>query len=132
MSDRQLTIAIDAMGGEQSPYKTLKGAEIFLQNNQQVNLIFFGNKDSIKDIIRSHKLKISNYDIVNCTENVSDEDKANTILRSRKESSIYKGLTYVRDNPGSGFVSAGNTAALMILSRSVSYTHLTLPTICSV
>ena len=82
MSDRQLTIAIDAMGGEQSPYKTLKGAEIFLQNNQQVNLIFFGNKDSIKDIIRSHKLKISNYDIVNCTENVSDEDKPNTILLS--------------------------------------------------
>ena len=40
MSDRQLTIAIDAMGGEQSPYKTLKGAEIFLQNNQEVNLIF--------------------------------------------------------------------------------------------
>ena len=41
MSDRQLTIAIDAMGCEKSPYKTLKGSEIFLQDNQQVNLIFF-------------------------------------------------------------------------------------------
>ena len=133
MSDRQLTIAIDAMGGEQSPYKTLKGAEIFLQNNQQVNLIFFGNKDSIKDIIRSHKLKILNYDIVNCTENVSDEDKPNKILRSRKESSIYKGLTYVRDNPGSGFVSAGNTAALMILSRLIlgMINGIDRPAICS-
>ena len=40
MSDRQLTIAIDAMGGENSPYKTLKGSEIFSQHNQNINLIF--------------------------------------------------------------------------------------------
>ena len=119
MSDRQLTIAIDAMGGENSPYKTLKGSEIFSQHNQHINLIFFGNKENIEKVIDLNKLKISNYDIVNCTENVSDDDKPNTILRSRKESSIYKGLTYVRDNPDSGFISAGNTAALMILSRLI-------------
>ena len=119
MSTRQLTIAIDAMGGENSPFKTLKGSEIFSINNKNTKLIFFGNKRNITEVIKSNKLNISNYEIVDCTENVSDQDKPNTILRSRKESSIYKGLKFVKENPNSGFVSAGNTAALMILSRLI-------------
>ena len=45
MSNRQLTIAIDAMGGENSPYKTLKGSEIFSINNKNAKLLFFGNRE---------------------------------------------------------------------------------------
>ena len=51
MSTRQLTIAIDAMGGENSPFKTLKGSEIFSTNHQNVKLLFFGNKENIKEVI---------------------------------------------------------------------------------
>ncbi len=133
MSNRQLTIAIDAMGGENSPYKTLKGAEFFYADNKNLNLLFFGNKVKIKEEIKTHNLNISNYDIVDCTDNVSDVDKPNTILRSRKESSIYKGLKFVKDNPDSGFVSAGNTAALMILSRLIlgMIPGIDRPAICS-
>ena len=61
--------------------------------------------------------QLSNYEIVNTKDNVKDEDNASTILRSRKNSSIYKALEYVKNNENSGFVSAGNTAAIMILSR---------------
>ena len=41
MSTRQLTIAIDAMGGENSPFKTLKGSEIFSINHKNVKLLFW-------------------------------------------------------------------------------------------
>ena len=117
MSSRQITIAVDAMGGENSPFKTLKGSEIFSKYNQNVKLVFFGNIKKIEDIMRINKIQLSNYEVIDCKENVSDDDTANTILRSRKDSSIYKGLSFVKDNPNtSGFVSAGNTAALMILS----------------
>jgi len=34
MSEGQVIIAIDAMGGENSPYKVLKGAEIFLEKEK--------------------------------------------------------------------------------------------------
>ena len=119
MSNRQITIAVDAMGGENSPFKILKGSEIFLMHNKNVNLLFFGNSKKIEDIIKKNNLNLSNYEIIDCLENVSDDDKPNTILRSRKDSSIYKGLKFVKDNPNSGFVSAGNTAALMILSRLI-------------
>ena len=133
MSARQITIAIDAMGGEGSPYKCLKGAEIFSAKKPNVNFKIFGKKKLIENIFLQKKINLSNYEIINCDENVSDEDNANTILRSRKESSIFKGLKYVKENKDTGFVSAGNTAALMILSRLIlgMIDGVDRPAICS-
>ena len=133
MSARRITIAIDAMGGEGSPYKCLKGAEIFSIKKPNVNFKIFGEKKIIENIFLQKKINLINYEIINCDENVSDEDNANTILRSRKESSIFKGLKYVKENKDTGFVSAGNTAALMILSRLIlgMIDGVDRPAICS-
>ncbi len=134
MSNRQISIAVDAMGGENSPYKVLKGSEIFSKNYPDVNIIYFGNTEIIKNLIKDYKIKITNYDIVNTLENVNDDDNANTILRNRKQSSIYKALEFVKLNPNTGFVSAGNTAAIMILSRLLigMIDGIDRPAICSV
>ena len=117
MSNRQITIAVDAMGGENSPFKVLKGVEEFNKKNNSADVILFGNSDEINKTIDLKKIKLKNYKIINTENNVKDEDNASTILRSRKNSSIYKGLEYVKNNRDCGFVSAGNTAAIMILSR---------------
>ena len=133
MSNRQITIAVDAMGGENSPFKCLKGIEIFSSKNPYVKLKIFGNESIIINTIRNNQLKINNFEIINCVENVLDEDNANVILRSRKNSSIYQGLSFVKQNHHSGFVSAGNTAALMILSRLIlgMIDGVNRPAICS-
>ena len=134
MSERQVSIAVDAIGGEQSPFKTLKGSEIFLENNTSTKLIFFGNKKIIKDSITKNKIQLSNYEIVNSSDDVTDNDTPSTILRNRKQSSIYKGLEFVKSQSDSGFVSAGNTAALMILSKLLIGTieGIDRPAICSI
>jgi glycerol-3-phosphate acyltransferase PlsX len=133
MSDRQINIAVDAMGGENSPLKNLLGCQIFNNKHPKVKLKIFGNRDLIINIIKKNEITLSNYDLIDCNENVLDEDSANTILRSRKNSSIYKGLKYVKENKDSGFVSAGNTAALMILSRLIlgMIDGVDRPAICS-
>ncbi len=117
MSNRQITIAIDAMGGENSPDKILKGSEIFNKENKETKILFFGLKEIIEEKIQKNKIILENYEIINTNENVNDTDNVNTILRSRKNSSMFKGLEFVKNNSNSGFVSAGNTAAIMILSR---------------
>ena len=117
MSERKITIAVDAMGGEDSPYKVLKGAEIFLKKKNNLELVFFGQENKILDIISKKKIKISNFKIVNTRENITDDDNVNTILRSKKDNSILKGIEYAKNNLNAGFVSAGSTAALMVLSR---------------
>ena len=134
MCSDQITIAVDAMGGDNAPYKTLKGVEIFLSNYSNVKIILLGNELIINDIILKKRLKLSNFSIVNTTENILNDDSTNTILRKRNNSSIYQGLKIVKDLDRSGFVSAGNTAALMILSRLIlgMIDGIDRPAICSI
>jgi len=117
MSERQIVIAIDAMGGENSPYKVLKGTEIFLKDEKKTNIVFFGDQDLINNTIQKNNLNIFNFKVVNTQDIILDEDNVNTILRSKKNSSIYKGLEYSKNKLNSGFVSSGSTAAIMVLSR---------------
>ena len=117
MSERQVVIAIDAMGGENSPYKVLKGAEIFLKKEKNTRIVFFGDEILIKQNIKENNLNIFNFEIVNTQDIIKDEDNVNTILRSKKDSSIYRGLEFAKKNDVSGFVSSGSTAAIMVLSR---------------
>jgi len=133
MSNRQVTIAIDAMGGENSPNKIILGTKLFLTDYPNVKVIFFGNENEINEEIKIIKLNNLEYEIVHTNENVHDNDSASTILRNRKNSSIYKGLEFVKETQYSGFVSAGNTAALMILSRLILGTiqGIDRPAICS-
>ncbi len=117
MSDRQVVIAIDAMGGENSPYKVLKGTELFLEEEKNTKVVFFGDEALINETINKNKLNIFNHEVFNTKDIISDEDNVNTILRSKKNSSIYKGLEYSKNKSNSGFVSSGSTAAIMVLSR---------------
>ena len=96
MSNRQITIAVDAMGGENSPFKCLKGIEIFSSKKSEVSFKIYGDEFLISKSIKDNNLKINNYEIVNCIENVLDNDNANIILRSRKNSSIYQCLLFVK------------------------------------
>ncbi len=117
MSEGQVVIAIDAMGGENSPLKVLKGVEIFLEKEKKTKVVFFGDEEIIKKTIKKNNLNIYNFEIINTQDIITDEDNVNTILRSKKNSSIYRGLEYSKNNLNSGFVSSGSTAAIMVLSR---------------
>ena len=94
MSKRQVAIAVDAMGGEGSPEKVLKGTELFLQQEKNTKIVFFGNEKLINKKIKENNLNIFNFDIVNTQDLISDEDNVSTILRSKKDSSIYRALEF--------------------------------------
>ena len=116
MSVRQVTIAVDAMGGENSPHKVLKGVEIFLKKESNIEIILFGNKNLINNCIFKNNLSLPNIEIINTDQIISDEDNVHTILRSKKNSSMFKAIEYAKKY-NTGFVSAGSTAAIMVLSR---------------
>ena len=91
MSEGQVEIAIDAMGGENSPYKVLKGVELFLQKEKDTKIIFFGDEAIIDQNINKHNLNIYNYEVLNTQDIISDEDTVNTILRSKKIAVFIRG-----------------------------------------
>ena len=134
MKSSKTTIAVDVMGGDNSPFKTLKGIENFIYRKKDANFILLGDQKEIENTINHKNIDIKNYTIQNTTDNIDDKDTANTILRKKKNSSIYQGLQLVKASEASGFVSAGNTGALMILSRLIlgMIEGVDRPAICSI
>ena len=65
MSKGQITIAVDAMGGEDSPFKVVKGTEIFQKKNKFSKIIFFGEEQKIYSTIKENKINLINYEIYN-------------------------------------------------------------------
>ena len=131
MNQNQISIAIDAMGGDNSPTKVIKGCEIFLKDNKNVKLIIFGNKNLIShDFLEKYSEMIS---FVHCEEVILDKDKPSSILRSKKESSMRKGIEFIKSKNNIGFVSAGNTGAVTVLSKILLGTlkNIKRPAFCS-
>ena len=60
MSKRQITIAVDAVGGENSPFKCLKGIEIFSAKKLNVKFKIFGDEFLITKSIKDNNLQIKN------------------------------------------------------------------------
>jgi glycerol-3-phosphate acyltransferase PlsX len=82
MDDIQINIAIDAMGGDNSPTKVIKGCEIFLNFNKKIKLIIFGNKNLISNnFLEKYSQMIS---FVHCEETIADNDVPSSVLRSKK------------------------------------------------
>ncbi|MBI28324.1 MAG: Phosphate acyltransferase [Alphaproteobacteria bacterium MarineAlpha5_Bin11] len=128
---RNYSIAIDAMGGDNSPKKIIDGCDIFLKENDNTNLIIFGDKSRIDNNFLEKYYKIVEF--IHCDEVILDEDKPSSVLRSKKESSMRKALEYVKQNPNIGFVSAGNTGAVTALSTILLGTleNIKRPAFCS-
>ena len=86
MSQNNITIAIDAMGGENSPSKVIKGCELFLDKNKNVELTIFGNENLINiNFLKKYSEMIS---IIHCEEIILDNDKPSSVIRSKKNSSM--------------------------------------------
>ena len=122
MVDKTINLAIDAMGGDNSPTKVIKGCEIFLNFNKKIKLIIFGNKNLISNnFLEKYSQMIS---FVHCEETIADNDVPSSVLRSKKNSSMRKAI---------GFVSAGNTGAVTALSTILLGTlkNIKRPAFCS-
>ena len=77
MNQNNTTIVIDAMGGDGSPFKTLKGTEIFLKNKKDVNIIFFGEKDLIETTIQNLRFSLIKT-VLPLTINIKHDDKSSS------------------------------------------------------
>lgn len=114
-----LTIAVDAMGGDNAPIPEVHGA-VRAAKNQDVNILLVGREDRIKAELSKHdgwrKLPIR---IVHASEVVTMEDNPAKALRTKRDSSIRVAVRLVRDGEADGVVSAGNTGAVMAIAKTV-------------
>jgi glycerol-3-phosphate acyltransferase PlsX len=113
-----MKIILDAMGGDNAPDATIRGA---VRASQEVDsqIILVGNKDIInskikefygKDTIEEVSSKLS---IRHATEQIEMEDIPTVAIKHKKDSSMVVGFNMLREDEGDVFISAGNSGALL-------------------
>lgn len=118
MSAEQI-IAIDAMGGDFGPPVTVKAAALAMKKAKSARFIFFGDQAQIEQELAQYPRLRSVCEIHHTDKVISNEEKPSVALRNGKGSSMRLAIEAVKEGRAQGVVSAGNTGALMAMSKMV-------------
>jgi len=114
-----LTIALDAMGGDNAPGMVLKGAAVAARRFPEVNFMLFGDERRMARMLKRLR-RLRNRVTVHHTEDVvTNEDRPSAALRHGRKSSMRLAIDAVHEGRAAGVVSAGNTGALMGMAKLV-------------
>lgn len=115
-----ITVAIDVMGGDHGSHVTVPAALKFLQTNPDINLILVGLPDVINAELRTRKAEVGPRLRVHAVSEVVTMDESPALaLKNKKDSSMRVAANLVKSGEAHACVSAGNTGALMAISRFV-------------
>ncbi|MGY8524013.1 phosphate acyltransferase PlsX [Paracidovorax citrulli] len=115
-----IKIAIDCMGGDHGVNVTVPAAISFLKSHDDAEMVLVGLPEAIEPQLRKcHALDHPRVTVVPATEVVTMDDPVEVALRKKKDSSMRVAVTQVKQGNAHACVSAGNTGALMAVSRYV-------------
>ena len=107
-----MIIAVDGMGGDFSPIAVVEGS-VLAVNEYDVDLIITGNENVIREELDKHKYNKNKIKVLNATEIISPMEHPVMAIRKKRDSSLSKALTLVKNGEAEGIVSAGSTGAIM-------------------
>src|ERR1044071_4534646 len=111
-------IALDAMGGDHGPSVVIPGAALALDRHPDTEFLLFGDEQVVKPLLASHPKLEAKSRVTHTTVAISMSDKPSQALRyGRWKSSMWLMLDAVKKGEADVAVSAGNTGALMAMSR---------------
>ena len=115
----KITIAIDAMGGENSPKKIIDGIKISLKKNRENFFILYGEKDLLTEEVNKDNLLKEHCKIIHVNQSISDDESPFTAAKKGNESSMWKSIESQKEKISDITLSAGNTGALLVISRLI-------------
>ena len=119
-SDMPVTVAVDAMGGDHGPSVTLPAALKFLEETPDARVIAVGLDASLKAALaKLDSPALDRLTLHAASEVVAMHESPADALRKKKDSSMRVAINLVKDEVAQACVSAGNTGALMAISRFV-------------
>ena len=112
-----IVIAVDAMGGDNSPNKIIDGIELYNKENKNIFYKLFGDKNLIQRSLLNKKIDIDNYEIIHTKESIKGEDTALTAAKRGKNTSMWLSIDSVKNKKSDIVLSAGNTGALFVIAK---------------
>ena len=132
LSENNLVISVDAMGGDNSPRIVVEGINLAHKNNPDIKFLLFGDEEKINADLKRFPQMSSYCKVVHTAEFVRNEDKPSQVIRN-KNTSMYMAIDAVRKGDAAAIISAGNTGALMAISKMILKTiqRVHRPAICT-
>jgi len=115
--DDKVKIAIDAMGGEKSPTKIINGIEISLKSNNENFFYLYGDSNILKSEVSKTTLLKKNCEIISTKDIILDDASPFEAAKKGKQTSMWKAVESLKNKTAHICLSAGNTGALLIISR---------------
>jgi glycerol-3-phosphate acyltransferase PlsX len=117
--NNKIIIAVDAMGGENSPKKIVDGIELSLKESNENFFKLYGNKNKLNFLVNK-KPDIKNYcEIIHCDNYIEDNESPLSAAKKSKSTSMWQSIESQNEGESQITLSAGNTGALLILSRLI-------------
>ena len=110
-------IAIDAMGGDEGVRVMIAGAALARHRHESFKFLLVGDEVQIKAALENHPNLAAASEILHTTEVVTGDDKPSQALRKSRGSSMGLAINAVKAGDAAAAVSAGNTGALMAMSK---------------
>ena len=115
-----ITLAIDCMGGDHGPSVIIPAALSFQKSHPLGNIVLVGSQDAIEGELRAcHAAPGPHLRVHNASQAVGMDEAPASALRGKKDSSMRVAVDLVKSGEANACVSAGNTGALMAISRFV-------------
>ena len=119
---KKISIAIDAMGGDNSPDKTIEGIKLFLEKNKLNDdfiLNVFGKKEILLNKLKKFNINTKSINLINSNNVVSDEETPLTAIKNSKNTSMWSCIQHQLEGKSDISLSAGNTGVLLVISRMI-------------
>lgn len=122
-SGRGVRVLVDGHGGDASPAMVVESLKLLFDSNAEVGngrlqLGIVGQPEQVLPLLEKHGLA-GKVELIECTDVIDMCDSPSVALRRKKNSSIHVGARLVRDGDWDALVSAGNTGALMAISKLI-------------
>ncbi len=109
-----VTVAVDAMGGDYAPVEAVKGAVDAVNEFPQIKVILVGMIDEIKKELDKYDFPKDRISIEGATEIIEMGEVPTLAIKEKKNSSLVVAMRLVKDNKADAVVSAGSTGAILV------------------
>ena len=113
---RELTVSVDAMGGDAGPGIVITALLRSIQRHPEVRFLLTGDESILNGLLARHPRLKDRVQIRHAPDRVAMEDKPSHVLRRGRETSMWRAIEAVKNKDAEVAVSAGNTGALMAMS----------------
>ncbi len=107
-------VAVDAMGGDNAPFVTVKGAVDAVAESNNLKVFLVGQKAAVEAELSQYNYNKDRIEVVDATEVIEMAEPPVMAIRKKKDSSIVKAMYMVNHGEADAYVSAGSTGATLV------------------